>query len=515
MENYERNYVEDVRRAAIDGINAGSSKETIRDVEPFNILQITSPKSDDEVALTLDDVVLVSKQKTLRNGESIPTYEVYDKNARRILSTEDNGMMKFDKEIFEELIRDKIRIIEEQGYNVASMDTLDKSGRIESFFELVNGEITALNKEQAEHKKDEPKRSKIQEVATENRVSVSKRKEMPSNYQEQNKNELNQIKDDLGVDMCKSTKVDDPIFFENNPTLDRNNTYAGLTADGRLFILQNKDGKFEQVKDAFSEPTNETGRTTVIRNDEDNLEDNQKNTYGAIVPNGKNNMRYTAELGQYGEMKLVQQIRAPKTNVSKTRSETDEWISFEVQTGSTNYLDVNREGMENSENITARTRRQTQGYTDGNVYGNTSGKGGLREVSDTMRDTKPADFKYEQMAADDNQRIDAAKGVIENVLQDDSSDDLLYIKNELSRDPDAEKQVDEDLEIWIKEQNGAFTEEEAKKFLTIEQSKIAEQKAQEEQEKSAQNDKEQEKKEDEGRSLEDDALERRLRRGRF
>ena len=48
----------------------------------YDTLQITSPRSADEVALTFDDVVLVTIQKTLRNGEKIPTYEVYDKKSR-------------------------------------------------------------------------------------------------------------------------------------------------------------------------------------------------------------------------------------------------------------------------------------------------------------------------------------------------------------------------------------------------------------------------------------------------
>ena len=95
--------------------NEGNYRELVKAIQKYKSMPITNPSTEGEVSLVLDDVFLITKEKTLKNGEKIPVYEVFDNNGTKVLETLDDGMIKFDKEIIDELIKDKVKIIEAAG----------------------------------------------------------------------------------------------------------------------------------------------------------------------------------------------------------------------------------------------------------------------------------------------------------------------------------------------------------------------------------------------------------------
>lgn len=414
----------------------GEIREHILDMQDYKSLPITTASNPGEVGLVLEDVILLRKIKTLANKEKIPVYELFGENGVKILETQDDGLMKFDKEIFEELIKDKIKAIQTAGYDVAGIDV---DGNLDSFFEMINGKVIAINREQKERldkgSDKEALRESIDGETADPEIETSEdrvdeQEQMQKMQTEQQAQE--QVSKELGVDVHQITKVDDPIFRMNNPQTRGKDLYVVLTHNDEVKFVNMEDGVPKEAE-GFKNSGKASGRTTKIVHDQDMLNDNEVNTYGEIYPTGHDNMRYTIEKGQYGEIKLVEQIRYDGNKMS----ETDKWISREVESSNTNYLDINREGAENSDNITARTFNQASQNTDANKYGHSNNKGGLSEVGDTMKD-KPNDTNLESLASDTNNRFDAAKKMVDDNM-----------KNGASLDPDTEAFINKKITDMI------------------------------------------------------------------
>lgn len=420
----------------VERYGKGVSKEQILDMQDYKSLPITTASNPGEVGLVLEDVILLRKIKTLANKEKIPVYELFGENGVKILETQDDGLMKFDKEIFEELIKDKIKAIQTAGYDVAGIDV---DGNLDSFFEMINGKVIAINREQKERldrgSDKEALRESIDGETADPEIETSEdrvdeQEQMQKMQTEQQAQE--QVSKELGVDVHQITKVDDPIFRMNNPQTRGKDLYVVLTHNDEVKFVNMEDGVPKEAE-GFKNSGKASGRTTKIVHDQDMLNDNEVNTYGEIYPTGHDNMRYTIEKGQYGEIKLVEQIRYDGNKMS----ETDKWISREVESSNTNYLDINREGAENSDNITARTFNQASQNTDANKYGHSNNKGGLSEVGDTMKD-KPNDTNLESLASDTNNRIDAARKMVDDNM-----------KNGASLDPDTEAFINKKITDMI------------------------------------------------------------------
>ena len=414
----------------------GEIREHILDMQDYKSLPITTASNPGEVGLVLEDVILLRKIKTLANKEKIPVYELFGENGVKILETQDDGLMKFDKEIFEELIKDKVKAIQAAGYDVAGIDI---DGNLDSFFEMINGKVIAINREQKERldkgSDKEALRESIDGETADPEIETSEdrvdeQEQMQKMQTEQQAQE--QVSKELGVDVHQITKVDDPIFRMNNPQTRGQDLYVVLTHNDEIKFVNMEDGVPKEAE-GFKNSGKASGRTTKIVHDQDMLNDNEVNTYGEIYPTGHDNMRYTIEKGQYGEIKLVEQIRYDGNKMS----ETDKWISREVESSNTNYLDINREGAENSDNITARTFNQASQNTDANKYGHSNNKGGLSEVGDTMKD-KPNDTNLESLASDTNNRFDAAKKMVDDNM-----------KNGASLDPDTEAFINKKITDMI------------------------------------------------------------------
>ncbi|MBR2705514.1 MAG: hypothetical protein IKE91_08610 [Clostridia bacterium] len=479
----------------------GKRKEVVRSMQKYKSLPITDASKENEVGFVLQEVFLVSKLKELPNGEVIPVYEVFGENGAKILETQDDGLMKFDREIFEEMIKDKIAAIQASGYDVASI-TLD--GKIESFFEMINGKVIAINKEQKARldkgADKEALRERIDGETANPELDEPEEKE-PEKEQEKKQKEQDerkiaeQVSQELGFTIHQMTKIDDPIFRMNNPQTRGADLYVALTHDDQVKFITMEDGVPKEAE-GFQNSGRASGRTTKVINDLDMLDDNEINTYGEIYPTGHDNMRYTIEKGQYGDIKLVEQIRYDGTKMSKT----DAWISREVQSDHTNYLDINREGAENSDNITARTFNQASQNTDANKYGHSNNQGGLSEVGQAMKD-KPTNTNMESLAADTNNRYDAAKKMVVDVAY----------KQGYSLDPDADpdtsKLLDKRVRDMVDNMNGPFTEDTANAVLMeiqMEQrTKDSQKQAQDEQEK-------QDKEDEQGRSRLEEEYQRKM-----
>lgn len=502
---YKRSAIDDIVKTIQSEFTSryGDSKvrESVTSMQGYKSLPITTASQENEVGLVLQDVILVSKLKELPNGETIPVYELFGENGVKILETQDDGLMKFDREIFEDMIKDKIKAIQATGYDVAGID-LD--GNLESFFELINGKVITINKEQKERldrgSDKEALRDDIDgetanpEVETSEAIERENGQEMQDRAQREQQ-VIEKSKETLGFTIHQMEKVDDPVFRMNNPQTRGHELYIALTHDGQPRFIT-LDGGVPKEAEGFERSSNASGRTTRILNDSDSLEDNEINTYGEIYPSNRDNMRYTIERGPYG-IKLVEQIRYDGSKMS----ETDKWISREVESSNTDYLDINREGAENSDNITARTFNQASQNTDANKYGHSNNRGGLSEVGQAMKEKKPTKTTMESMAADENNRYDEAKRMVVDVA------DKQGYSLDPDSDPDTSKLLDKRIKEVIDNMNGPFTEDTAQAVLMeiqMEQrAKDSQQQAQEQQER-------QESEQEEGRSRLEEEFQRKM-----
>ena len=493
--------VETIQAEFSNRYGTGKRKEVVTSMKDYKSLPITTASNENEVGFVLQDVVLVSKLKELPNGEVVPVYELFGENGDKILETQDDGLMKFDREIFDDLIKDKIKAIEESGYEVAS---IDMDGKIDSFFEMINGKVIAINREQKERldrgSNKEALRESIDGETANPELDEDKAKE-PEKEQDKKDREQNerkiaeQVNQELGFSIHKMTKVDDPIFRMNNPQTRGTELYVALTHDDQVKFIT-MDGGTPKEAEGFQNSGRAAGRTTKIVHDQDMLGDNEINTYGEIYPTGHDNMRYSIEKGQYGEIKLVEQIRYDGYKMS----ETDKWISREVESKNTNYLDINREGAENSDNITARTFNQASQNTDANKYGHSNNQGGLSEVGQAMKD-KPTETNMESLAADTNNRYDAAKKIVVDVAYKQG------YSLDPDSDPDTQKMLDKRIKDVVDNMNGPFTEDTANAVLMEIQ---MEQKAKESQDQASKEQEKQEQDKEEGRSRLEEEYQRKM-----
>lgn len=459
---------------------------------PYNSIPITAGKSDDEVALTLNNVILVVKEKKIDQYDSTErNYEIYDENAQKIAMTEDDGRIKFDREILDDLIKSQIKAIEDAGLIPAGADTLDDQGRIESYFEMINRTLVIMNKEQKqkyEEAKLKGEGDKCLKDISERNMSPQKNKEVAKNMeQEEAKNHLEQ---DLGIKVRKSTLIDDDLFFENNPDIKSQYVFAVLTDDEKLQIVAENNGKFEPVK-GFEGSSNQSGRTSIIRNDEEKIE--TKNTYGSIKSTEHpDDIRYTAELGTYGEIKLLEQ----KRNTGASLEESDKWLSREVETQNTDFSERNLEGN-TINNITRQSFSVEHGYNDDSHYLGTNKK--IKEINKHRNAHGDVDFNFESLAESTSLKVNEAIEDISNKLKEKGS--ILNSKDEEKIRADLTNQIENSDIIYCDELIEQYTEE----FIKNKKQK----------DKVKENDSnEKEKTEDEGRNRLDEIMEQRMNRNK-
>ena len=461
-----------VKQQAIEKIRQSEVRnETLLYAVPYKEMPISVPKKSNEVPLILKDVIVVVKEMLIdRYGNTNRIDEMYDKNANLIGATDGNHKMelkredleKLDKEIFDDLIKQQIKAIEDAGMEVAGNDSLSSQGKIETYFEMVGRRLVILNEEQEqafersrEHGEGE---QYLQDESRKNITPTEDEKALKNVEQEQARARLEQ---DLNVEISKATLIDDDLFFQNNPDIKSSYAYAVLTKTGEIQIVAEQDGKYRPV-DGFKEATAEAGRADIIRNDEAEIE--TKNTYGAIESTKNADYRYALELGQYGEIKLLEQRRYHGATIE----ESDKWLTREVQTENTNFLDRNLEGNKR-ENIARNTFDAQSNNKDANSLGNSDNSGGIsdktKKINEHMTAHGDGDLTFEQLAASVEQRVNDALPKIENKLKEKgveiSDEEETEIKN------DVQEKIEKNNVVFcdevIEEYCDNFIEEKAKK----------------------------------------------------
>lgn len=408
---------------------------------PYKAIPITSPQRSNELPIILDDVILVVKEKIINQySDTIKSFDLYNKDCQKIAEADQGELIKFDREIMDDLIKDKIKIIEEAGYEAAGVD---EKSRIESYFEILGRKLVVMNEKQKERLDNSNNRrldlSKISKENIDPEEDNDKDKDLDNKMVDEQAR--NQLKENLDIDVLKITKIRDNTFFENNPDIKTRNAYAVLTRNGQLVIVGENDGKFEKV-DGFENSTDVSGRTIIARNDESKFD--EKNTYGSIDSTRNKDYRYTLELGDYGEIKLIEQRRLHNGHME----EKDKFISREIETNNTSIKDLNLEGNNNVENITRRTFDARSANSDSKYYG----KGGISEDAKAIKKHGHAvDFTMEGLAADESLRINEALEMINEELK----------KRGVSLNSREEQNLKESVKAYIGDSENVFCEKTA------------------------------------------------------
>ena len=79
---------------------------------PYKAIPITSPQRSNELPIILDDVILVVKEKIINQySDTIKSFDLYNKDCQKIAEADQGELIKFDREIMDDLIKDKIKIM--------------------------------------------------------------------------------------------------------------------------------------------------------------------------------------------------------------------------------------------------------------------------------------------------------------------------------------------------------------------------------------------------------------------
>jgi hypothetical protein len=429
---------------------------------PYKEFYLTQPSKNNEVALKLENVIMVAKEKIINQyKETIRVFELYDENLQKIGTGEQGEKFIADKEILSSIIETQQRALDklEGNYKIANIDTMDNEGRIESYFEMVNRKLVVMNEKQKEkydRLKDNYERN-IFDANYDKKVNEKGKfdKEVRDNIENNNINNkeddetMKQIAEqDLGFEVFKMTPIEDDLFYDNNQQIDRYRAFLIVDTEMKPQIVTMKNGKMEKA-DGFDEATKTTGEAAIMRNDDKKIE--QNHTYGEIRKNnnGADSFVYSIEFGTYGDPKLLEM----KPNRGSKFEQKNKYLVHEVQTGNTDYEDVNREGN-TVKNITRQKFSERPGYNDDSHPNNTSDQN--KKIVNDMAGNKESDFTPEDLAESKTIRLDNALKKVKEELNEQGikydSSDMKKIKNDVEQDIEKDEDIfcDEKVEQYVK-----------------------------------------------------------------
>ena len=390
---------------------------------PYDKFYLTQPSNENEVALELTEVVLVVKEMIINKyGETKRKFELYNDNLQEIGAAVEGENFIADREILRSIIEMQQSALNDLGgnYKIAGIDFMDTEGRIESYFEMINRKLIVINDKQKE-RYDMLKHNyegSISGVSYNKKVDknekfnkgISEQIENGNINNGENAEAMKEIAEqDLGFEISKITPIEDDLFYDNNPQIDRYRAYLVVDSEMKPQIVAMKNGKLEKA-DGFDEATKRTGEAAIMRNDGKNLE--QNHTYGEIRRNndGADSLVYSIEIGTYGEPKLLEK----RPNRGSKFQQQNEYLVREVQTSNTNYEDINREG-DTRENITRQIFSERPGYNDDSHPDNISEQN--KKIVSDMADKKESDFTPESLAEDKNIKANEAMKKIKEELR--------------------------------------------------------------------------------------------------
>lgn len=309
-----------IRQKVLEGMEDNLNERYLYTL-PYDQFYLTNSDKTDEVGFAKQDIYVAVKQLQDSEGKIKRLFELYDNDMNKFAETGEDGRLKYDKEITDELVKMKQLLQkqnEEQGTNF-KIAGLDKDGELEAYMQMMNHEIisvTAEQKKEIEKNKKEPK-----DRGLDNKVDEKAKEAM--NEKEQKTQE---VADDLGIDpqdIYQISQIKDDSFLRSEGITNGNELCAIKTRDGMLkMVSKNAEGKFEESPD-FRNSSNEMGRTTYATNEHNNMQ--ETNTYGAIYFANDANKRLSARIGQYGELEVIKQERVTSNPEGKTMSNDETW----------------------------------------------------------------------------------------------------------------------------------------------------------------------------------------------
>lgn len=309
-----------IRQKVLEGMQDNLNERYLYTL-PYDQFYLTNSDKTEEVGFAKQDIYVAVKQLQDSEGKIKRLFELYDSEMNKFAETGEDGRLKYDKEITDELVKMKQLLQkqnEEQGTNF-KIAGLDKDGELEAYMQMMNHEIisvTAEQKKEIEKNKKGPK-----DRGLDNKVDEKAKEAIDEKEQK-----TQEVADDLGIDpqdIYQISQIKDDSFLRSEGITNGNELCAIKTRDGMLkMVSKNSEGKFEESPD-FRNSSNEMGHTTYATNEHNNLQ--ETNTYGAIYFANDANKRLSARIGQYGELEVIKQERVTSNPEGKTMSNDETW----------------------------------------------------------------------------------------------------------------------------------------------------------------------------------------------
>ena len=309
-----------IRQKVLEGMQDNLNERYLYTL-PYDQFYLTNSDKTEEVGFAKQDIYVAVKQLQDSEGKIKRLFELYDSEMNKFAETGEDGRLKYDKEITDELVKMKQLLQkqnEEQGTNF-KIAGLDKDGELEAYMQMMNHEIisvTAEQKKEIEKNKKGPK-----DRGLDNKVDEKAKEAIDEKEQK-----TQEVADDLGIDpqdIYQISQIKDDSFLRSEGITNGNELCAIKTRDGMLkMVSKNSEGKFEESPD-FRNSSNEMGHTTYATNEHNNLQ--ETNTYGAIYFANDANKRLSARIGQYGELEVIKQERVTSNPEGETMSNDETW----------------------------------------------------------------------------------------------------------------------------------------------------------------------------------------------
>lgn len=309
-----------IRQKVLEGMQDNLNERYLYTL-PYDQFYLTNSDKTDEVGFAKQDIYVAVKQLQDSEGKIKRLFELYDSEMNKFAETGEDGRLKYDKEITDELVKMKQLLQkqnEEQGTNF-KIAGLDKDGELEAYMQMMNHEIVSLTAEQKKEIEKQEKGSK--DRGLDNQVD-----EQAKDAMDEKEQKTQEVAKDLGIDpqdIYQISQIKDDSFLRSEGITNGNELCAIKTRDGMLkMVSKNSEGKFEESPD-FRNSSNEMGHTTYATNEHNNLQ--ETNTYGAIYFANDANKRLSARIGQYGELEVIKQERVTSNPEGKTMSNDETW----------------------------------------------------------------------------------------------------------------------------------------------------------------------------------------------
>ena len=138
-----------IRQKVLEGMQDNLNERYLYTL-PYDQFYLTNSDKTEEVGFAKQDIYVAVKQLQDSEGKIKRLFELYDNDMNKFAETGEDGRLKYDKEITDELVKMKQLLQkqnEEQGTNF-EIAGLDKNGELEAYMQMMNHELVSLTAEQ-------------------------------------------------------------------------------------------------------------------------------------------------------------------------------------------------------------------------------------------------------------------------------------------------------------------------------------------------------------------------------